>query len=115
MHAYASGACCNRRWNGMSSDHAHHYLSCRKAARHQRHCAAQVVRQLARSNERRCRAALAVWADHIADKTAMRSRFCTAVHRLALLRLGTAFSSWARYAEAKRLRCMHFEGLLQRV
>ncbi|CAL8467052.1 g6588 [Coccomyxa elongata] len=86
----------------------------RKAARHQRHCAAQVVRQLARSNERRCRAALAVWADHIADKTAMRARLCTAVHRLALLRLGTAFSSWARYAEAKRLRCMHLEGLLRR-
>ncbi|BDA40636.1 hypothetical protein COCOBI_01-2890 [Coccomyxa sp. Obi] len=86
----------------------------RKAARHQRHCAAQVVRQLARSNERRCRTALAVWAGHVAQNRALRARLCTAVHRLALLRLGAAFSSWARFADAKRLRCTHLEGLLQR-
>lgn len=89
--------------------------SCRKAARHQRHRAAQVVRQLARSNERRCRSALAIWADHVARNRALRARLCTAVHRLALLRLAAAFTSWACFAETKRLRCMHLEGLLQRV
>ncbi len=90
-------------------------LSCRKAARHQRHCAAQVVRQLARANEHRCRTALAIWADHVAHSRALRARLCTAVHRLALLRLRAAFTSWARVAEAKRLCCMHLQGLLQRV
>lgn len=84
-------------------------------ARHQRHCAANVVRQHARSNERRCRTVLVVWAENVELNRAMRARLCGAVHRLALLRLGAAFGSWARLAEAQRLRRLHLDSLLQRV
>ena len=45
----------------------------------------------------------------------MRARLCGAVHRLALLRLGAAFGSWASLAEAQRLRRLHLDSLLQRV
>lgn len=100
---------------GLSDEECRAAMTCRRVARHQRQCAANVVRQHARSNERRCRAALAAWAEQVQHSRAVRSRLCAAVHRLALLRLSAALCAWARLAEAKRLQRARHSELVQQV
>ena len=89
--------------------------ACRDAARAQRVLAANVVRQLIRTNGRYCRRALTAWSHAIQAQHAKRAMLHGAIQRMASAKLRAGFHAWVKLVQEKQARRQHHFAIVKKV